>query len=686
MAADPRVSASLADAFSQALLEGALPGETEGFTPQEQAEAAGFVADVAARRRPGEIALKLQSVGGEAARRLMRLVIVNDDMPFLVDSVAAVIAGQGLTVHRLLHPIVHAAREGEQLVALGEAGSAESVIYVELDRADARGRQELVQELERVLASVRAAVSDWKTMVALMREDAGAVTSDPESAALLEWLAANNFTLLGHKFVSAAGEGGEGLGILSAAGIDLWSQEDLRGLLETLGSEPRKVLTLKADRLSPVHRRVPLDVVIARRDDGTLSIYAGLWTSAALRSPPSEIPVVRRRLSDLDRELGFAPASHGAKALAHAMSTLPPDLLVSFGEREVRAAALTAMSLADRPRPALLLLPGALHRHLLAFVWLPRDELTTTRRMAIMKMIEEAVLSSVTSWAVELGDGDLALIRMTLGFSASRPLPDVDKLDQQLVDMVRGWGPAVEAELTDRVGSGRATRLALTYLPGVPEDYRSRAGADEAAADILRMCALEGPDDRDVRLFRDAEDRPGQLRLKLYRSGGLVPLSEAVPVLENFGFKVIEERPTALGDDSKLGHIHDFRLELAGSDATDLLARTDVIEGAIAAVLQHHAEDDEFNQLVLFAGLDPQPVVWLRAWFRYLRQTGVAYGLITMVDALKRTPAATRALVAWFTAAHDPAREGRESAVTAEKAAFDQALNAVKSIDDSTLR
>src|SRR5690348_11214748 len=127
MAADPRVSASMADAFSKALLDNALPGETEGFTAAEQAEAAAFIAEAAATRHPGEIALKLQSVGGEAARRLMRLVIINDDMPFLVDSVAAVIAGHGLTVHRLLHPIVHVARDGEQLIGLGQ-GQAESII------------------------------------------------------------------------------------------------------------------------------------------------------------------------------------------------------------------------------------------------------------------------------------------------------------------------------------------------------------------------------------------------------------------------------------------------------------------------------------------------------------------------------------------------------------------------------
>lgn len=683
MAADTRASHLLADAFSAALLESALPGETEGFSAAEQQEAAAFVASVAETRQPGRIALRLESAGGEAGKRIMRLVIVNDDMPFLVDSVAGVIAGHGLTVHRLLHPIVEAERQGDKLVALG-AGQAESIIYVELDRADARGRQDLVQEIESVLACVRAAVSDWRAMKQRMADDAAAIAStDEESAALLRWLADNHFTLLGHKVLAADGAAQGGLGILSQAGIDLWSAEDTRSLLGAVAEERRAVLALKADRVSPVHRRVPLDVIIVRLADGSLSIHAGLWTSAALRSPPAEIPIIRQRLLDLDRELDFAPASHGAKALAHAVSTLPHDLLVSFDEAEVRTASLTAMSLADRPRPALLLLPGALKRHLFAFVWLPRDELTTARRQAIARMIEEAVLSSVTNWAVELGDGDLALIRFTLGFAASRPLPDVAGLDDQLVEKVRGWAPAVESELAERVGSGRATRLALTYLGGFPEEYRTRAYSSEAASDILRLAALEGSDDRDVRLYRD--DRTGKLRLKLYRSGGLIPLSEAVPVLENFGFRVVEERPTALGDDSRLGHIHDFRVDLAGADIDAVLARTDVIEGAIAAVLQREAEDDEFNQLVLLAGLDPQPVVWLRAWFRYLRQTGVAYGLITMVDALKRSPAATKALVGWFAAAHDPARADRKAAMEAERQGFEAALQNIKAIDDDRI-
>ena len=544
-----------------------------------------------------------------------------------------------------------------------------------------------MHELESSLGHVRAAVADWKTMLARMSADAVAIaTSDATSAELLRWLANNHFTLLGAAELDANGKLRGGLGILRG-GIDLWQSDTARAAIGRLAKEQRRVLILKADRISPVHRRVPLDVVVVRRDDGSLSIHAGLWTSAALRSPPMDIPVLRERLTKLDQELGFAPSSHGAKALAHAISTLPHDLLVSFEPTEVRQAALTAMSLADRPRPTLLLLPGALRQHLFAFVWLPRDELSTARRLQITAMIEEAVGAKATSWSVEIGDGELALIRLTTGLDPERKFPDVAVLDRKLVEMVRGWAPAVEAELVERVGGTRASRLSLTYLDAFPEPYRSRSSASEGASDILRLCALVNDQDRDVRLTRDGDAGSCRLRLKLYRSGGLVPLSEAVPVMENFGFRVLEEVPTALGDGGSLGHIHDFLVELEdGADVSGILQRAEVIEKAIGAVLEVQAEDDEFNQLILLAGLEPQAVVWLRAWFRYLRQTGVSYGLATVVDALRRSPAATAALIAHFTAAHDPAASAkRDVAVQAQRTAFDEALGLVKAIDDDRI-
>ncbi len=268
----------------------------------------------------------------------------------------------------------------------------------------------------------------------------------------------------------------------------------------------------------------------------------------------------------------------------------------------------------------------------------------------------------------------------------TRPTPDSRALDERVSQMVRGWTPAVEEQLVERVGPARATRLTITYAGEFSDSYRTRTRPEEGAQDIMRLAALDDPDDRGVRLFRRDTDGPGQLRIKTYRRGGLIPLSDAVPVFENFGFRVLEEMPSAVGGGS-LGYIHDFLLELRDeTDTGSILARQAEIEAALSSVFSGEAEDDEFNQLVLYAGLDTQPVVWLRAWFRYLRQTGSSFGLVTVVDALRRAPKATLALVALFNALHDPAvRRGRLEQADKLRGKFDDALQSVRSIDDDRI-
>src|SRR3954451_14717755 len=680
MTAHQRLDPPLVEAIRKALTGNALPGETQGLSREAEREAAEFLAKLAASRKPGELALSIESTGGEAGNRRMRIGIVNDDMPFLVDSVANAIASRQLTIYRLLHPVVCVTRD-----ASGELQSVEplcedkkrreSIMYMELDRADARGRQDLGADLRRVLGDVRLAVRDWELLQRRMRDDAASL-GDQEGAALLNWFADGAMTLLGYHVERLGEQPSSPLGIFSIPGAptDEGGAEGAMRYFEKGGAAP---LMAKAERKSTVHRRVPLDlVVVPILDKGKVAgigVHAGLWTSEALRVPPESVPVLRARLRQLADDFGFDPKGHSGKALRHAVASLPRDLVIAVDYGALRDLVMMAMSLADRPRPALLQVRSILKGQLFTFVWLPREELTTARRTAIALLLEHEVGREITSWSVELGDGDLALIRYTQYIDEDSASPDSAGLDAAVVEMVRGWSPAVEAELIAAAGAPRATRLALTYINTFPDGYRARTAPDEGAADILRLCDLVDEDDRAVRLSRLDTDAPGHFRLKTYRRGALIPLSDVVPVLENFGFRVLEEFPTALSGGN--GYIHDFRVEVAaGTDEQAICERTADIEDAIARVLRGSAEDDEFNQLVLYAELDMQAVVWLRAWFRYLRQTGSSFGLVTVVDALRRAPNATRALIGMFIAAHDPAMRDREDQVAAFAEQLDRSL------------
>src|SRR4051794_2462875 len=691
MTAHTRLDPPLVESIRKALTGNALPGETHGLSREAERQAAEFLAQVASERRPGELALEIQSIGGDAGNRRMRIGIVNDDMPFLVDSVANAVAARQLTIHRLLHPVVCVRRDSKGELASveplsGDKARRESMMYLELDRADARGRQELAADLRRVLEDVRLTVRDWHALQSRMREDAQLI-DDAEGAALLNWFADGSMTLLGYHVEKPYEAPSSALGIFSIPGAptDEGGAFGAMRYFERGGEVP---LMAKAERKSTVHRRVPLDLVVVPIKSGdtvtSIGVHAGLWTSEALRVPPENVPVLRARLVQLAEDFGFDPKGHSGKALRHAVASLPRDLVIGIDYDCLRALVMMAMSLADRPRPALLQVRSILKGQLFTFVWLPREELTTARRTAIAMLLANEVGREITSWSVELGDGDLALIRYTQYIDEGAADPDTEALDAAVVEMVRGWAPAVESELIEAAGAARATRLALTYINTFPDGYRARTAPEEGAADILRLCELRDENDRAVRISRLDTDAPELLRLKTYRRGALIPLSDVVPVLENFGFRVLEEFPTALSAGN--GYIHDFRVEVAaGTDEQTICDRVVDIEDAIARVLRGSAEDDEFNQLVLYAELDMQSVVWLRAWFRYLRQTGSSFGLVTVVDALRRAPNATRALIGMFIAAHDPAARGREKQVAAFAEQLDRSLAKVRSIDDDRI-
>src|SRR5437762_2791216 len=248
-----------------------------------------------------------------------------------------------------------------------------------------------------------------------MREDSKLI-DDAEGAALLNWFADGAMTLLGYHVEKPYAAPSSALGIFSIPGAPTDEGGCLGAMryFEQGGDVP---LMAKAERKSTVHRRVPLDlVVVPIREGGQVTgigVHAGLWTSEALRAPPEDVPVLRRRLDQLDEDFGFDSKGHSGKALRHAIASLPRDLLITVDYDSVRALVMIAMSLADRPRPALLQVRSILKGQLFTFVWLPREELSTARRMAIAMLLENEVGREITSWTVELGDADLALIRYT---------------------------------------------------------------------------------------------------------------------------------------------------------------------------------------------------------------------------------------------------------------------------------
>jgi glutamate dehydrogenase len=697
--AEQALISTLRERLAASMLPGDVPPVDDRLT-----EAAAFVFEAARERRADEPALLIRSAND--GRRFTRFAIINPDMPFLVDSVAAAIGAQGLTIDLLVHPILSLRRDSEgQLIAIADDDAGEqrqSIIYLETARLEARVRRSLEQRLRATLADVHAAVADWPKMQALLLEDADRVT-DPEGAALLRWLGGGMTTQLGHLTRRRDGAPTQLLGICREGKRELLAQETIErafawfdgSSLRNDGQPGRAPLIIKANRLSRVHRRIPLDLfIVPLFEEGrvaALSIHAGIWTSAALATPPAEVPVLRRHLATLMERLDFAPGSHDAKTLAHALTVLPHDLTIGFSDEDIARVATEMMIVSNRPRPRVAMVVAPLQRHVFAFVWLPRDALATSVRLQIQALLERSTGARTLDWSLLVERGALAMLRFVLDFRGLHHEPDVAGIDQELQAMLRGWGDAVEEALAASEEPGRAAALATRYADAFPSFYRAAYGPAEAARDIERMRKLgveseERPLRRDARLYRHDSDPADEVRLKTYQLGGSMPLSDAVPALENFGFRVLAEVPTELAGNEG-GTIHDFKLSLpSGEAAAPLLERAASIEQAISAVINGRAEDDAFNRLITGTDLSAREADWLRAIYRYLRQTSIAFTITTVVDALRAAPGVTGALAELFRVRHDPDFAGdRSDAVRQAEERIVAGLSHVAAINDDRL-
>ncbi|WP_310497340.1 NAD-glutamate dehydrogenase [Sandarakinorhabdus sp.] len=716
-------------ALGRILFDHALPGEVEGLDAGMRAAIATFVAEAAGQRHGDQPAIHLDPVADDATigKRRMTLAIIGDDRPFLVDSIAAAITAAGLDIHCLLHPIVDVRRDGQGRLlevlgrAAGPAASGpasgqlrESMMYLEIERTGAKARAALVASLTQVLADVHVAVADWQPMLEMLRGCIKAMAENPppvaphraaETMAFLEWLAADNFTLLGARRYDLAGDlddpamqpvSHHGLGLLRDPAYPVWTGQAGDGetprALKALLASPEPLLITKSGMMVMVHRRINGDLVSVKGFDHQGRVvsetrFLGLFTSSALNTSPRQVPLLRRKVGEIIERLGFGPSGHTAKALIHVFETFPREELFEASTEELESMVLGLLSLLDRPRPRLFARRDPFGRFLSILAYVPRDSYTSRLRDAIGLMLADATGGRISRSEVELRADGLAWVHFVVVTDRAEQF-DAEAaaaLDRMLLQLLRGWDEDLETALLDLSGPTRAARLTLSHGRALSASYRAQHSPREGAADIIALSSLHDDTDRVVRLFRGERDGPCQVRLKIYRLGKIIPLSEAVPVLENFGLKVIEEFPFDLAG-GKLGWIHDFLAEVADPSVLgDWDALQALVTPALTEVLTGAQENDAFNALIIACGVSATAANWLRAYFRYMRQTGVTYGVMTVVDALRRYPAITRALTGLFETRFALAVDNRAAAVAEVVASIEAALADVASIDDDRI-
>ncbi len=646
--------------------------------------------------------------------------IVNDDMPFLVDSVTAELNRHDLTVHLVIHPIVRVARDASGAITDATASKAEphdeSFMQIRINEQTGDKLEEIRRNLEHVLADVRAAVTDWRAMRAKVAEVAGELDASPaplapeevnEARAFLDWLADDYFTFLGYREYDFHGSGdqtttsivpGSGLGILRDDGISVFdgmrNQERLPPDLRYFLNQSRLLMVTKANRRATVHRPVQMDTVGVKRFDAKGEVvgerlFVGLFTSSAYGRSPRDIPLLRRKVEDCIARAGFEPASHDGKALIHILDNFPRDELFQMSPDELFDTALGILHLQERQRIALFTRRDPFERFVSCLVYLPRDRLTTELRLRIQDILARAYGGKVAAFYTQVTDASLARLHIVIETTPGA-IPEVDQgeLETQLVEAGRSWTDRLQEALIDAHGEEKGLGKFRRYAGAFPLGYRERFPAEVAVFDMERAEEALAHGRLAINLYRPIEAPAHELRLKLYAAGGQLTLSDVLPTLEHMGLRVLSEMPFQIfpaGATSPVW-LHDFRMETTEGGEVDISAVKDVFHAAYARILAGDMDDDGFNKLVLKARLDWRKVAVLRAYAKYLRQAGIAFSQVYMEEALAKNANIARKLFQLFRALFDPAEQAdsEDMAKTIQRV-IAKALDRVTNLDEDRI-
>jgi glutamate dehydrogenase len=683
--------------------------------PRDVVGAALSMRSLAAQRRRGETRVSVftptLSEHGWTSRRTI-VDICTDDTPFLVDSVTAAVARQGLAVHLLLHPVVsvHRGEDGELLETDAHGGELESWIHLEVDRIPTEaGREALTERLLAVLGDVHAAVDDWPAMrracldlVTDLRTQPPA-TADPASVRpavdFLSWLADDNFTFLGYREYSLVrAENGEdvlmpiphtGLGILHKPTTAV---AHLRPEAQRTARKPRLLTITKANSRATVHRDVYLDYIGARMFDEAGEVigerrFLGMFTSSAYAASVMTLPIAAAKVRAVLEASGFAPLSHSGKDLLQVLEQYPRDELFQDSVEHLLEVASEVIRLNERRRARMFLRRDEFGRFVSALVYLPRDRYNTVVRRRIEALLRQVFDAEHVDHATRVADSPLAQLHFVVRVPRGASLPDVDEdeLQRRLADAVRGWDEGLVDALHHTHGDDEAARLLAEYGQAFPAVYKETITPAEAVDDII---LLESMGDREfaVRLNAPERDTPGK-RAYTMISHREYPLTRVLPVLTDLGVDVVDERPYTLtlpGGEKR--HISDFGLTAEGVERWSDPSWGSVFEEAFTAAWTGAAESDRLNTLVLRGDLEWRRIVILRAIAMYLGQIGSAFSVEYIENALASNPALARDLVHLFELRFAPSLEGdRAAQFEAAEADLLQALDQVASLDDDRI-
>ncbi len=633
-----------------------------------------------------------------------------DDCAFIVDTVLEYFRQLGAPVRMLLHPIFTAARDAEgRLTSLEQNFSSardESLVHADLEPTGGDGR-EIAAELKSRLEELQMVTADFEPMkvrALAICEATTAVRELVEVRDLIRWMVNDGFVFLGYRrYRVSAGDGHRTLEVEPDSGLGILHDESRSRYahpkpLAEIEPGQRKLLIEgpalivgKTHALARVHRAAAMDDITIRRVDGEGKLIAfdrflGLFTSKAHAEEAAHIPVLRAKLREILAAERPLPGSHDFKQIVAAFNGFPKEELFRASVAELRSQLGRILDLKTATHVCLSLYPDADRQCVVALVTMPRERFATEVQVEIQAALARALGGALLYHHLAIGEGYSAQLHFC--FSAAPPAdPVIAQLEAEVARMARSWEDRLHEQLPARFGPAPGHTLAARWAGAFDAHYKAAHDVNRALGDIQRLERMLAGGAPEVELA-PRPDAAGETTstLRIYTLDQPPPLSELMPILQNFGIRVLSEDAHELwpivDGRKRRASIGSFTAQGAKGKALHAMPGAPRLAEALCAVRMAQAENDPLNVLTTEAGLAWREVALVRAYLAVAFQMRLAPARPALRRVVILHPALARALVDLFVARLDPDREPPPEQFAALRAAYLNALATVDNIED----
>lgn len=597
------------------------------------------------------------------------IALNTDDRPFLIDSIREYFYEIDLNEQLIIHPIFNIKRDFKgDITEIDEpkiGTKNESFVVIFIESIDSNLLNRITDELSKIYEEVILSVDDFQEMSNILSNlSLYYKNRHVEVSEFLEWINNKNFIIQGIRTIHNIDLTTEDYTIDQYGVYKLNKSADtLSSLISSLKENRFRyvdgfpVVIDKALYTSKVKKRRNYDrIMVIDNKDGKYSIISiiGIFSKEGRKTSPFDIPIIKKKLSDIIEFFGFVNGSHDHKWLIDILESFPKTEIFSLDKDTIISVLKTIFSIQGKNQIVFYTKELKPLKNFYLFMVFPQEKFSTEILEDVKSIFQQELKAVELDTSVRSDEHGFVFVHFHFYLTDIDILDKVDfgKIKFLINDLLKDFEDELYEALKLRYSSHKSDELFHKFKKSFSNTYKTKCSPNEAVEDIKYLLNLK---DFSSTLYVDDT----KCTIKIYSKRRIL-LTDIMPIIDNMGLKVNEEFIFAVTTDEATYFINSIYLAEIENREKFKSKYSKIIPELIVAVLSEKIENDVLNKLLIAECLAYKEIDFLRGVRNYIEQINHYFRRVSLNETLINNSKIAKLFIDYLYEKFDPEKKERD--------------------------